>query len=227
MTILKESRAISQTRIICMFLQIMAFKSKVIKTWYLCGTCYLSVVSTVQHVLQCFLGGALTYSKWTILVTLISFWSRPFSTFNSYHLLPFFWTVPPRHHPACSCTHLFCNRSSSADLVSDGKGILKVMSSSGTSPDLFHGCSWKDRRSLSNCATSILTQHLPGCYIVTFCYTSELSDAEIHLELQFLSSISVFWNKEMWNTVHAYVAYYAIPLSYIINALKKINLEAV
>lgn len=63
MTILKRSTGTPQTRMICIFFQILAFKSKVIKSRYLYGTCYLSVISTAQHVLRCFLGGAVTFSQ--------------------------------------------------------------------------------------------------------------------------------------------------------------------
>lgn len=161
---------------------------------------------------------------WTISVTLLSFWSRSRSTFNSfYHLLPFFLTVPPSTTLLASHT---CSVTGAPQLLWWVMERASWRSCPHPGPTLqisSMDAPWKDRRSLSNCVTLILTQHLPRCYIFTFCSTLQPSDAEMSLELPFRSSFSLFWNTEMWNIVYAYVAYYAMPLSYTINALKKLS----
>lgn len=228
MTVLKKSTATSQTRIISMFLQITALKSKVIKTRCLYGTCYLSVISTAQHVLWCFLEGEVTFSN-------LHYFSNPDFLLiqillHLQLLLPpvaFFLDCSTQTPPSlltphtCSVTGApqllwwVMERASWRSCPHPGP-ILQISSMDGP---------WEDRRSLSNCPTLILTQHLHRCCIFTFSSTSQRSDAEISLELQFLPSFSLFWNTEMWNIVHAYVAYYAISLSYTINALKKLSLK--
>lgn len=222
MTILKKSTATYQPRIIRMLLQVMAFKCKVIKTRCLYGTCCLSVISTVQHVPWCFLGGAVTLSK-------LHHFSNPDSLLIQI-LLHLQLLLPPVAFlldcstltPPSLFTPHTCSVTGAPQLLwweMEGASWRSCPHPGPTLQLSSMGASWKDGRSLRNGSTLILNQHLPRCYNFTFCSTSQLSNAGI--SLKFLSSFSLFWNTQVWNVIQAYVAYNAIPLSYSINVLKK------
>lgn len=169
----------------------------------------------------CFLGGAVTFSKWRCFSNLDFLLIQ--ILLHLQLLLPpvvFLLDCSTQTPPSLLTPHT-CSVTGAPQLLWWVMERASWRSCPHPGPTLqisSMDASWKDRRSLSNCATLIFTQHLPRYYIFTFCSTSQSSDAEISLELQFLSSFSLFWNTEVWNIVHTYVAYYAIPLSYTINA---------